>query len=65
MASVENQLLLIAYITLAAVIAMIYGMRRIFILENKIVRLENTILGKSKVIPKKGKKVTKKKKKKR
>ena len=42
--SVENQLLLISYITLAAVIAMIYGMRRIFILERKIVRLEKFIL---------------------
>ena len=45
MASVENQILLISYITLAAVIAMIYGMRRIFLLENKIVQLENVILG--------------------
>jgi hypothetical protein len=45
MASIENQLLLIAYITLAAVIAMIYGMRRIFMLERKIVRLERTLLG--------------------
>ena len=45
MASIENQILLISYITLAAVIAMIYGMRRIFLLENKIVRLEKTILG--------------------
>lgn len=45
MASIENQILLISYITLAAVIAMIYGMRRIFLLENKIVRLEKFILG--------------------
>jgi len=45
MASVENQILLISYITLAAVIAMIYGMRRIFLLENKIVNLERVILG--------------------
>ena len=45
MASVENQILLISYITLAAVIAMIYGMRRIFLLENKIVALEKVILG--------------------
>jgi len=45
MSSVENQILLISYVTLAAVIAMIYGMRRIFLLENKIVRLEKTILG--------------------
>lgn len=44
MASVENQILLISYITLAAVIAMIYGMRRIFLLEGKIVRLEKTIM---------------------
>ena len=45
MASIENQILLISYITLAAVIAMIYGMRRIFLLEQKIVRLERTLLG--------------------
>ncbi|MDP3727978.1 MAG: hypothetical protein Q8R18_00850 [bacterium] len=45
MASIENQILLISYITLAAVIAMIYGMRRIFLLENKIVSLEKAILG--------------------
>ena len=45
MASVENQILLISYITLAAVIAMIYGMRRIFLLENKIVQLERVIMG--------------------
>lgn len=46
MASIENQILLISYITLAAVIAMIYGLRRIFILENKITRLESAILTK-------------------
>jgi len=62
MASVENQLLLIAYITLAAVIAMIYGMRRIFLLENKIVRLERLLIGR---IKPKGKKVAKKKAKKK
>ena len=45
MASIENQILLISYVTLAAVIAMIYGMRRIFLLESKIVRLEKAILG--------------------
>ena len=45
MASIENQILLISYVTLAAVIAMIYGMRRIFLLENKIVSLEKAILG--------------------
>ena len=45
MASIENQILLISYVTLAAVIAMIYGMRRIFLLENKIVRLEQAIVG--------------------
>tara|TARA_Y100000310_G_C20037807_1_gene514768 strand:- start:247 stop:429 length:183 start_codon:yes stop_codon:yes gene_type:complete len=60
MASIENQLLLIAYVTLAAVIAMIYGMRRIFILEKKIVRLERAIIGK-----KGTKKKTKKRKKKK
>ena len=46
MATVENQILLIAYITLAAVIAMIYGMRRIFLLERKIESLEEVIVGK-------------------
>ena len=46
MATVENQILLISYITLAAVIAMIYGMRRIFLLERKIVGLEKSLLGK-------------------
>ena len=45
MASIENQILLISYVTLAAVIAMIYGMRRIFLLENKIVSLEKAIIG--------------------
>ena len=44
MASIENQILLISYITLAAVIAMVYGMRRIFTLERKIVRLERRIV---------------------
>lgn len=44
MASIENQILLISYITLAAVIAMIYGMRRIFLLEGKIIRLEKNLL---------------------
>ncbi len=63
MASIENQLLFIAYITLAAVIAMIYGMRRIFILEKKIVKLEGVILGKK--VKKKTKKVKKRKKKKK
>lgn len=65
MASIENQILFISYITLAAVIAMIYGMRRIFILERKIVRLEKSILGRQ-VKPKKvAKKASKKKAKKR
>ena len=66
MASIENQILFISYITLAAVIAMIYGMRRIFLLERKIVRLERTILGKrampKKVAKKSVKKTAKKKK---
>jgi hypothetical protein len=53
MASVENQILLISYITLAAVIAMIYGMRRIFLLEKKITRLESAILGTEKKLMKK------------
>tara|TARA_Y100000310_G_scaffold175413_1_gene175463 strand:- start:215 stop:415 length:201 start_codon:yes stop_codon:yes gene_type:complete len=51
--AIENQILFISYITLAGVIAMIYGLRRIFLLERKIVRLEATILGKK--IPKKKK----------
>ena len=46
MASVENQILLISYITLAAVIAMIYSMRRIYLLEKKIVKLEKSIVDK-------------------
>ncbi len=45
MASIENQILLMSYITLAAVIAMIYGMRRIFLLEKRIIGLEKTLLG--------------------
>lgn len=48
MASIENQILFISYITLAAVIAMIYGLRRIFLLEGKIVRLERSLLGRGK-----------------
>ncbi len=44
--AIENQILFISYITLAGVIAMIYGLRRIFLLERKIVRLEAAILGK-------------------
>lgn len=48
MADISNQILLISYITLAAVIAMIYGMRRIFVLEGKIARLEQAILHKGK-----------------
>ncbi len=46
MASVENQILLISYITLAAVIAMVYSMRRIYLLERKIVRLERAVVRK-------------------
>jgi len=44
--AIENQILFISYITLAGVIAMVYGLRRIFLLERKIVRLEAAILGK-------------------
>lgn len=52
--AIENQILFISYITLAAVIAMVYGLRRIFLLERKIVALEAAILGKQKVVaPKK------------
>tara|TARA_Y100000310_G_C20227440_1_gene598632 strand:- start:193 stop:375 length:183 start_codon:yes stop_codon:yes gene_type:complete len=57
--AVEQQILFISYITLAAVIAMVYGLRRIFLLEKKIVSLEKTILGKKR---KTAKKKTKKKK---
>ena len=56
MASIDNQILFISYITLAAVIAMIYSMRRIYRLEGKILRLEKAIVGKRAV-----KKVKKKK----
>ena len=59
MATIENQILFISYVTLAAVIAMIYSMRRIYRLEGKIVRLERALLGKF------GKKRIKKKVKKR
>lgn len=52
MASIENQILLISYITLAAVIAMIYGIRRIFLLERKIARLETFLVGR-KIVEKK------------
>ena len=61
MASIENQILFISYITLAAVIAMIYSMRRIYRLENKILRLEKVVVGKKRVAKKK---TTKKKKRK-
>jgi len=44
MASIENQILFISYVTLAAVIAMIYSMRRIYRLETKIIRLEQVML---------------------
>ncbi|MFH1972054.1 MAG: hypothetical protein ABIJ18_01095 [archaeon] len=47
MASIENQILFISYVTLAAVIAMIYSMRRIYRLEGKILRLEKLITGRS------------------
>ena len=60
--AVEQQILFISYITLAAVIAMVYGLRRIFLLEKKIVSLEKTILGKKRKTVKK--KTTKKKKRK-
>ncbi|MAG77901.1 hypothetical protein CL616_00895 [archaeon] len=55
MASIENQILFISYITLAAVIAMIYSMRRIYRLESKIMRVEKALLGriKKKTIKKK------------
>ena len=60
MMAVEQQILFISYITLAAVIAMVYGLRRIFLLEKKIVSLERALLGKKKKTVKK--KTTKKKK---
>lgn len=44
MASIENQILFISYVTLAAVIAMIYSMRRIYKLEGKIISLEKVML---------------------
>jgi hypothetical protein len=48
MGSIESQILFISYITLAAVIAMIYSMRRIYRLEGKIMRLERALLGRIK-----------------
>lgn len=58
MASIENQILFISYVTLAAVIAMIYSMRRIYRLEGKIMKMERALLGKfkKKTIKKKVKK---------
>ena len=64
MASIENQILFISYVTLAAVIAMIYGMRRIFLLEKKIVRLERSLLER-KAMPKKAVETKKAKKRKK
>lgn len=40
----DIQILFISYITLAAVLAMVYGLRRVFLLEKKIARLEQAIL---------------------
>lgn len=59
MASIEMQILFISYVTLAAVVAMIYSMRRIYRLEGKIVKMERALLGRVK------KKTTKKKVKKK
>jgi len=66
MGSIESQILFISYITLAAVIAMIYSMRRIYRLEGKIMRLERALLGrvtKKTVKPTVKKKVKKRKRK--
>ena len=60
MASIEMQILFISYVTLAAVVAMIYSMRRIYRLEGKIVKMERALLGRVKKTTKK-KTVAKKK----
>ncbi len=53
MASIEMQILFISYVTLAAVVAMIYSMRRIYRLEGKIVKMERILLGRTKKVTKK------------
>lgn len=47
------QILFISYVTLAAVVAMIYSMRRIYRLEGKIVKMERILLGRTKKVTKK------------
>ena len=47
------QILFISYVTLAAVVAMIYSMRRIYRLEGKIVKMERALLGRVKKTTKK------------
>ncbi|MBI4447495.1 hypothetical protein HY643_00800 [Candidatus Woesearchaeota archaeon] len=50
MALIENQMLLILYVILGAVAAMIYALRRIFILERRILMLDQNILNLDKKI---------------
>lgn len=42
--ALEDQIMIVMYIMLAAVAAMLYALRRIFLLERKILSLENVVL---------------------
>ena len=44
MATIENQIIIVMYILLGSVAAMLYTLRRIFLLEKRILSLEKTIL---------------------
>ena len=61
--AIENQILIVMYILLGSVAAMLYALRRIFLLESKILSLEKTILAWEMKSVKKKPLVSKKKKK--
>jgi len=70
--AIQDTLLILQVVTLAMVLALAYGLRRILIIERMILRVEQTLLNvekkmAKKIIPKKSmkKKVVKKKTKKR
>lgn len=42
--ALEDQIIMVMYIMLGAVAAMLYALRRIFLLEKKILGLENAVL---------------------
>lgn len=44
MATIDNQMLMLMYILLGSVAAMLYALRRIFLLERKILGLEKVLL---------------------